>query len=129
VGPTKTKGSAASVPLVEEVRVPLALWREKSGRPTEGWVFPNRFNRPADLRDLARIVIIPALKKKKLVWKGLHAGRRGCGTRIAGLINPLVAAQWLRNSPVVALQHYNQPDPSVLVAAKKRLEGAKEGSD
>jgi integrase len=124
VGPTKTKGSEAPVPLVEEVRVPLALWHEKSGRPTEGWVFPNRFNRPIDLRTLARLIIIPALKAKKLPWKGFHAGRRGCGTEIADRINPLVAAQWLRNSGVVALTHYHQRDPRVLIAAKKQLEGA-----
>src|SRR6266568_5867106 len=42
----KTAESMRSVPLVDRVRVPLELWRQKSKNPTEGWMFPSEGTLP-----------------------------------------------------------------------------------
>jgi integrase len=86
VGVPKTRESIASLPLMDRVRVPLELWRQKSP-DTSGWVFPSVNNTPIDLHNLAARVIRPALAAKGLVWKGLYAGRRGAGTAIIALTN------------------------------------------
>src|SRR5207245_5739997 len=73
IGETKTPESVASLPLIQPVRGMFALWRERSLNPTDGWVFPNRFDQPMDLSVYARRVFQPVLGAK---WKGLYAGRR-----------------------------------------------------
>ena len=45
VGTPKTKESIASLPLIDRVRIPLELWRQKSP-DTSGWVFPSVNNTP-----------------------------------------------------------------------------------
>ncbi len=95
VGPTKNKWRAQPVPLVDQVRVPLELWRRKSGNPSEGWVFPSRNDTPADLHNLVARVIRPHVegiercvlcdripKKSGVRWKGIQAGRRCAATAI-----------------------------------------------
>src|SRR5581483_3209227 len=37
----KTDESKAALPLIDQVRVPLELWRMKSGNPSKGWLFPS----------------------------------------------------------------------------------------
>jgi hypothetical protein len=82
-----------SVPLVDRVRVPLELWRQKSRSPAEGWLFPSEGTLPEgrivapelkylaggfsllDLHNVISRVIMPVLRKKKLAWKPLKAGR------------------------------------------------------
>jgi integrase len=86
VGTPKTKESIASLPLIDRVRIPLELWRQKSP-DTSGWVFPSVNNTPIDLHNLVARVIRPALDAKEIVWKGLYAGRRGAGTAIIALTN------------------------------------------
>jgi integrase len=86
VGTPKTKESIASLPLIDRVRIPLELWRQKSP-DTSGWVFPSVNNTPIDLHNLVARVIRPALDAKKIVWKGMYAGRRGAGTAIIALTN------------------------------------------
>jgi integrase len=76
----KTKESIASLPLIDQVRIPLELWRAKSGNRTAGWVFESRNGTPVDLHNLINRVIIPELKEKGIEWKGLYAGRRGACT-------------------------------------------------
>jgi len=96
----KTPESIASIPLVDRVRVPLELWRQKSGNPTEGWLFPSGgtlpekrivapemrhfANGPAplDLHNLANRVIAPTLKATGLNWRGLRSGRPGAITEV-----------------------------------------------
>jgi hypothetical protein len=41
VGTCKTPESVATLPLLPQVLIPLVLWRQKKGNPSEGWVFPN----------------------------------------------------------------------------------------
>ncbi len=86
VGTPKMKESIASLPLIDRVRIPLELWRQKSP-DTSRWVFPSVNNTPIDLHNLVARVIRPALEAKELVWKGMYAGRRGAGTAIIALTN------------------------------------------
>jgi integrase len=86
VGTPKTKESIASLPLIDRVRIPLELWRQKSP-DTSGWVFPSINNTPIDLHNLVARVIRPALDAEEIVWKGMYAGRRGAGTAIIALTN------------------------------------------
>jgi integrase len=111
LGTPKTAESLAALPLIDRVRVPLELWRQKSGGVTEGWLFPSggvltaeRIGSPEMLQyaggpapmSLGNIVnrdIKPVLKAKKIAWKkgGLYCGRRGAGTAIIELSNGNIA--------------------------------------
>jgi integrase len=90
VSTTKNKWRAASVPIIDQVRVPLELWRKKSDDTSDGaWLIP-------DLHNLVGRVIKPHIKgdgecvrcekkPKKLAgvkWAGLYAGRRGACTMV-----------------------------------------------
>jgi integrase len=94
----KTRESIAKLPIVDAVRVPLELWREKSmpKAETAGWVFPSSNDTPVDLHNMIARVIMPHLEgKRKCVlckkvpnvtkevkWKGLYAGRRSAATNV-----------------------------------------------
>jgi integrase len=85
----KTKERMASVPIIDQVRVPLELWRSKSANTKdEDWVI-------ADLPNMINRVIKPHVMGEKEcdrcektpqasgeAWKGLYAGRRGACTAI-----------------------------------------------
>jgi integrase len=86
VGTPKTLEALADLPLIDRVRIPLELWRRRSGL-TEGWVFPSANNTPIDLHNIIARVIRPAIEVKGLRWKGLYAGRRGAGTAIIEITN------------------------------------------
>src|SRR5262249_47663859 len=91
VGPTKTE-LTRDLELIQPVKGLLVLWRAKCPQSPNNWMFPNQLGRPMNLRDHYRSVIRPALKAKGLSWKGLYAGRRGCGTALVGLTNGNYAA-------------------------------------
>ena len=93
VGKPKTPESIASLPLIDQVRIPLELWRQKCLSPKQGWVFESRNGTPVDLHNITSRVIIPHVngsrecvpcnrlpKKSGVTWKGLYAGRRGACT-------------------------------------------------
>src|SRR6185312_4411751 len=102
VGTPKTTASMDSLPLIDPIRVPLELWRRKSGNPTEGWLFPTvgtltaeRISdpqyaylvggpSPQSILNMLVRVIRPTLKAQGIPWKrgGLYCGRRGAGTAI-----------------------------------------------
>ena len=89
VGLPKTRDRARSLPILDQVRVPLELWRAKVENPKgENWLI-------TDLHNLIGRVIKPHVKgasecvrcKKTpqasgLKWKGLYAGRRGAITAV-----------------------------------------------
>jgi integrase len=52
VGTCKTPESEASLPMAAQVKLFLNLWHEKSGRPSNGWGFPNGSGKPINLRDV-----------------------------------------------------------------------------
>jgi integrase len=101
VGTTKTEESVASVPLIEPVRTMLESWRAQCHNPADGYMFPsNRRDengelKPMILHGLVKRVIIPALKAKKLTWRGLYSGRRACATLLTQLTGDAVAAQYV----------------------------------
>ena len=128
VGETKTKSSVASVPLIAPVRIPLNLWREKSGNPSEGWVFPSTTGKdsPLDLKSLVQRVIVPTLKEKKMEWKTLYAGRRGAGTILTQLTGDALAAQQIlrHKNLAVTTGHYVKQIPTAGLEGMKLLEAA-----
>jgi integrase len=94
VGTPKTAESLATLPLPIQVKIPLELWRQKSGR-SEGYVFESKNGTPVDLHNLTSRVIVPHVEGKTkcipcgetpkpsgVAWKTLYAGRRGAGTNV-----------------------------------------------
>jgi integrase len=132
----KTPESVATLPLIDQVRVPLELWRLKSGK-SEGYVFESRNGTPVDLHNLIARKIVPALetkesKEKGLVWKGLYAGRRGAATAAVEATggNYAVAQALLRHkSMTTTLNVYKkQITPDAFKAGMKLLEAAANGT-
>jgi integrase len=91
----KTLESVATLPLIQQVKIPLILWRQKSGSRKEGYVFESRNGTPVDLHNLIARVIKPHVegksicescdkvpKKSGVEWKTLYAGRRGACTAV-----------------------------------------------
>jgi integrase len=134
VGTCKTPESEATLPLIDQVRIPLELWRQKcvtAGRkPTEGWVFPSRNDTPVDLHNMIARVIVPTLEAAGLEWKSLYAGRRGAGTVLVELTNGNYAAaqELLRHKHMsTTLQFYKRQTESALTNGMKLLEAAANG--
>ena len=104
VGTPKSKAALAPVPLLDQVRVPLELWRAKCGGKTQGWMFHE--DGPLDINNMVNRVIIPHVNgvnqcvpcKKTptpsgVTWQGLHAGRRGTGTMVIAATGNIAVAQ------------------------------------
>jgi integrase len=127
VGTTKTPESVATLPLLPQILVPLALWRLKSGSHESGWLFKNERGNPQDLTDLVRRKIRPALLKAGLKWKGLYAGRRGAATAIIGLTggNYAAAQELLRHKHMnTTLMFYKKQTQNALGDGLKALQAA-----
>ncbi|MFY9560287.1 MAG: tyrosine-type recombinase/integrase [Terriglobales bacterium] len=126
VGETKTKSSVASLPLIAPVRIPLNLWRQKLGNPSQGWVFPNGSDKPLDLKSLVHRVIVPTLKAKDIEWKTLYAGRRGAATILTQLTGDALAAKELlrHKNLAVTTDKYVKSIPEALLKGIKLLETA-----
>jgi integrase len=138
VGELKTKDSARSVPLIQPVRGLIGLWRQKSGNPSDGFIFSNGEKNPIDLYKFAEKVIVKKLEEKqkelrakaleheaqKLRWKSFHAARRGAATVLTHLTeSPRAAAQLLgHRSMAVTMAHYDKQDRAALLAGMKLLE-------
>jgi integrase len=147
VGPPKTPESVAVLPLLEQVLIPLALWHEKSGKPTQGYVFNSRDNTPVDLHNLTARVIRPHVEGKKrcvicdripkdsgVRWKTLYSGRRGAGTAIVEATNGnLAIAQALlrHKSQITTATFYKKTvTPQALRAGVAQLSlAAKNGTE
>ena len=94
VGPPKTKERMAALPLIDQVRVPLELWRAKCENTDEGsWVIvdlPNMINRVIKPHVIGEKECDRCQKTPKasgVMWKGLYAGRRGAVTAIIEATN------------------------------------------
>lgn len=127
VGTPKTPESVATLPLVNQVKIPLKLWWEKCGKPKQGWLFPTKSGRPVEMRDLVARKIRPVLKKEKLKWKSLYAGRRGAATAVIGLTNGNYAAgqELLRHKNMsTTLTFYKKQTQQALSDGIKALEAA-----
>ena len=131
VGTCKTLESEATLPLIDQVILPLQLWRQKCGNPTEGWVFESRNGTPIDLHNMIARVIVPTLEAAGLEWKSLYAGRRGAGTLLIDLTNGNYAAaqELLRHKHMsTTLQFYKRQTESALSNGMKALQAAANGN-
>ncbi|MBI3476678.1 MAG: hypothetical protein HY010_13175 [Acidobacteria bacterium] len=137
----KTAESIAPLPLIDQVRVPLVLWRKKSGNRKEGYVFESRNGTPVDLHNLIARVIKPHVEGKKeceicdkvpkksgVQWKTLYAGRRGACTAAIEATNGnyAVAQALLRHkSMTTTLNVYKKAiTPEAFKSGMKLLEAA-----
>jgi len=133
VGPPKTKERMAPVPIIDQVRVPLELWRAKCENPHgENWVI-------ADLPNMLNRVIKPHVIGEKecdrcektpkapgVTWKGLYAGRRGACTAVIEATggNYAVAQALLRHKTMdTTLRVYKkQITPQGLLAGMRQFQ-------
>jgi integrase len=125
----KTDEAEQPLPLMIPIAMPLQIWREQCGNPSEGWLFQNKNGNPADLRDWVRTKIRPAVLASKNKWRGLYAGRRGAATMLLQLTgNALASQQLLRHKPgsAVTARHYLKAVPEALLAGTKLVEDAVE---
>lgn len=144
VGTPKTPESLASIPLLDQVKIPLGLWWKGSDKPKVGWVFPSANDTPVDLHNLVARVIRPHVEgKMKCVrcgkipagsgvrWKAVYAGRRGAGTAIVEATNGnLAVAQALlrhKNQMTTATFYKKAISAKALAAGMKMLEAAANG--
>jgi integrase len=142
----KTLESVATLPLIDQVKVPLMLWRQKSGNRKEGYVFESRNGTPVDLHNLISRVIKPHVegkdecercdktpKKSGVEWKTLYAGRRGACTAAIEATNGnyAVAQALLRHkSMTTTLNVYKKAiTPEAFKNGMKLLEAAAKSSD
>lgn len=125
VGETKTPESVASVPLIPSVRLMFSAWRAQSGNPTTGWVFQTKAGDPVNLEAVARHILIPTLKAKKLPWKALYAGRRASGTLLTQLTGNALAAQLVLRHKNLATTtaYYVKPSREAAVTGMRLLAG------
>jgi integrase len=130
----KTTDREDSLPILDEVRVPLELWRAKCGNPSEGWLFGDR---PIDLHNLIARVIRPHVEGKKecercrlipkasrVRWKRFYAARRGAITHAINVSGNIALGQRLARhaSPATTAQFYHKVMPdSMFVAGMKML--------
>ncbi|MGB6776921.1 MAG: tyrosine-type recombinase/integrase [Terriglobales bacterium] len=116
----KTEASEADVPVIAPLRTILDAWKAKAQATagvTDGcWIFQAGFTRkkdhPATLLDVAKLtplspanvlrdVVLPALEKAEIEWKGYHAFRRGLATNLRALsVDDLTIMEILRHSDV-----------------------------
>jgi integrase len=143
VGTPKTPESLAPLPLIDQVRVPLELWRQRT--EARGWVFPSQAGTPIDLHNLIARVIRPHVEGKTTCircqsrpkssgvrWKGLYAGRRGACTAVVEVTggNYAVAQALLRHKSMkTTLDVYKkQITPQAFRDGMRQLEAAVKGS-
>jgi integrase len=108
---TKT-GKARRGLIIEPVRSLLEQWREMSGNPSMGWVFPNGKHNPMSLDSMANRLIKPRLNNG-LRWKGWQAGRGGCSTILTELTGDALAARDIlgHSTTKITEDHYIGPIP------------------
>jgi integrase len=112
----KTESSEAAVPVIRPLKKILDDWKAKA-QVTDGcWIFQAGFTRkkdhPETLLDAARMtplspanilrdVVLPALEKAGIEWRGYHAFRRGLATNLRALhVDDLTISEILRHSDV-----------------------------
>jgi integrase len=127
LGTPKSKKSVRSLPIIAPVRIPLMLWRSKAGDGV--WVFPNSEGNAMNMDQFAREVIRPALRKAKLEWKGIHAGRRGLGTELRSLTGNSTAARDMlgHTTTRVTEGHYEDRLPEDALRGMRLLEAKTKG--
>jgi integrase len=132
-GTTKTIDRAASLPLLDEVRVPLELWRKQCKHTGDGnRIIPdlhnliNRVIKPHVLgeRECTRCKLIP--KTSGVQWRGMYSARRGAITHAINVSGNIALGQRLArhgsSATTSAFYHKAMPD-SMFLDGMKRLNG------
>ncbi len=118
----KTEGSVNPVPVIEPLLTILRELREAEGNPQSGWILRGPANKPLSVDVLARS-FLPLLREKGIAWPTYYGLRRGIGTRITALANPLAAKGLLRHRNVATTTaHYVKDAPKETQAAMAALE-------
>ncbi|HKV79779.1 MAG TPA: site-specific integrase [Candidatus Sulfotelmatobacter sp.] len=135
-GTTKTIERAASLPLLDEVRVPLELWRKERGKPATGWLFGDK---PIDLHNLVARVIRPHVdgerygkqctrckvvpEASRVEWRGMYSARRGAITHAINVSGNIALGQRLARhkdaATTTAFYHKTMPDAMFLEGMKQ----------
>lgn len=142
----KTKKSRAPVPVIAQLAERLNLWREMSGNPATGLMFPSQQGKPINLDALVADVIRPTLERcakcsksvgqhgdvdhefvldaSRPAWHGWHAFRRGLATNLHRLGVPDETIQRiLRHSTVAVTQNcYIKTAEADVTAAMQLME-------
>jgi integrase len=138
-GTTKTIERSASLPLLDEVRVPLELWRKQSKQTSDGdRIIPdlhnliNRVIKPHVLGEknkakkklCTRCDIVP--KASQVSWRGLYSARRGAITHAINVSGNIALGQRLArhasSATTSAFYHKAMPD-SMFLDGMKKLNG------
>jgi integrase len=135
-GTTKTIERASSLPLLDEVRVPLELWRKQCKHTGDGdWVIPdlhnliNRVIKPhvKGDRQCTRCKLIP--KASGVTWHGMYSARRGAITHAINVSGNIALGQRLArhasSATTSAFYHKAMPD-SMFLDGMKRLNGKRD---
>jgi integrase len=133
----KTTERAATLPILDEVRVPLELWRKKCDNPKTGWLFGDR---PIDLHNIIARVIRPHVdgerygkecKRCKVIppasrveWRGIYSARRGAITHAINVSGSIPLGQRLARhasaQTTATFYHKGMPD-RMFIDGMKRL--------
>jgi integrase len=121
LGTTKTDIDV-QLPMLKLVIGLFKAWHQQNGEPSDGWVFPNSFGDPINIRDFVVGVLRPAVGKKH--WKGLYAFRRGAGTILTELTgNPIAAQQALCHMDLsTTMRHYIKTKRTALAEGIQMLD-------
>lgn len=126
VGTTKTEQSERYVTVTEELREILTdLWKAQ-GMPLGGYILAGQKGQPVNLDNMAKRVIVPALKGTGTEWHGWYSMRRFLGTQVRMHADSETSAKALGNSKAVADRHYIKPQtvlPDVRRAVNDALSG------
>jgi integrase len=119
----KTKKSIRTLPLIQPVKGLFKLWRKKC-KADQVWVFQSERGTSHDLDAIAYKVIVPALTKAKLEWKGFHAGRRGLGTVLRQITGNSTAGRDVlgHEDEAITKESYEGALPEVALMGLKMLE-------
>jgi integrase len=139
----KTPASHAPVPVIKPLRLILDDWKSKAEVEEAtgySWVFPASFVRsehddsllddrhltPLSPTNALRDVILPALGKAEIEWKGYHAFRRGLATNLRALgCDDLTISEIMRHSDVqITRRAYIKRVSQKSIEAMSRLEEA-----
>jgi integrase len=123
VGEPKTDKSKAPIPVIPQLAVRLAQFRQLVGNPARGPIFTNSAGNPMDLNALYYRTMRQQLKNNKLEWSGWHGFRRGLASNLNRLgVDDSVIQAILRHSDVSLTQRcYIKTTSPDAVAAMQQL--------
>ena len=138
-GTTKTIERAASLPLLDEVRVPLELWRKQSKHTGDGGrIIPDVHNMVERVikphvegerygKECTRCKVVP--KAGRVHWRGMYTARRGAITHAINVSGNIALGQRLArhasSATTSAFYHKAMPD-AMFLDGMKRLNGKRD---